>query len=139
MIIANVTLGDGLSLQCRTPCSLSCVVFLRQNVHTSLTEEYGVPVWGSYLLFILGTVIIGALLGLIFVCCIDICCAQKSGELPPEITKKDDDVSKLPSKGRGAYVVCKSSTTYAFLALDCSAERSVWCLFPMVIFVSCHM
>ena len=65
-------------------------------MHTSLTEEYGVPVWGSYLLFILGTVIIGALLGLIFVCCIDFCCAQKSGDLPPEITKKDDDVSGVP-------------------------------------------
>jgi len=62
-----------------------------RNIHTSLTEEYGVPVWGSYLLFILATVVIGALLGLLFVCCIDLCCAQKSGELPPEITKKDDD------------------------------------------------
>ncbi|XP_043228820.1 thioredoxin-related transmembrane protein 1-like [Amphibalanus amphitrite] len=68
-----------------------------RNVHTSLTEEYGVPVWGSYLLFILATVIIGALLGLLFVCCIDVCCAQKSGELPPEITKKDDDAAKKQS------------------------------------------
>lgn len=72
-----------------------------RNVHTSLTEEYGVPVWSSYQLFVLGTVIIGALLGLMFVYCIDCCCAQKSGELPPEITKDDDAAKKLSGDGDG--------------------------------------
>jgi len=40
-------------------------------IHTSLIEEYGLPYWGSYIVFALATVIIGALLGLILVCVVD--------------------------------------------------------------------
>jgi hypothetical protein len=40
-------------------------------VHNKLMEEYGMPTWGSYLIFAIATIIIGALLGLVLVCLID--------------------------------------------------------------------
>ncbi|XP_069677514.1 thioredoxin-related transmembrane protein 1 isoform X1 [Periplaneta americana] len=41
-------------------------------VHNKLMEEYGMPTWGSYLIFAVATIIIGALLGLVLVCVIDL-------------------------------------------------------------------
>lgn len=42
-----------------------------RNVHTQITEEHGIPYWGSYLLFALATIIVGAVLGLVLVFLID--------------------------------------------------------------------
>uniref|UniRef100_T1J9K3 Thioredoxin domain-containing protein n=1 Tax=Strigamia maritima TaxID=126957 RepID=T1J9K3_STRMM len=42
-----------------------------RSIHTKLIEEYGIPYWGSYLIFALVTILIGAILGLILVCIID--------------------------------------------------------------------
>jgi len=36
-----------------------------QDMHASMTEDYGIPVWGSYLVFAIATIIIGLLLGLV--------------------------------------------------------------------------
>lgn len=44
---------------------------LLRNIHTQITEEHGIPYWGSYLLFALATIIIGAVLGLVLVFLID--------------------------------------------------------------------
>jgi hypothetical protein len=41
-------------------------------VHNRLVEDYGLPYWASYLLFAFATILLGALLGLLIVCCIDI-------------------------------------------------------------------
>ncbi|GFG39811.1 hypothetical protein Cfor_10586 [Coptotermes formosanus] len=41
-------------------------------VHNKLMEEYGMPTWGSYLIFAIATIIIGAFLGLVLVCLIDL-------------------------------------------------------------------
>lgn len=45
-------------------------VFLR-NIHALITEEHGIPTWGSYLLFGVATIVVGAILGLILVFLID--------------------------------------------------------------------
>merc|ERR1711962_1462218 len=42
-----------------------------RGVHSVLVEEYGLPTWGSYLVFALATILVGALLGLVLVCIID--------------------------------------------------------------------
>lgn len=34
-------------------------------MHTKLLEEIGLPTWGSYLIFAFGTIILGAILGLV--------------------------------------------------------------------------
>jgi hypothetical protein len=39
--------------------------FLFQAVHNKLMEEYGMPTWGSYLIFAVATIVIGAVLGLV--------------------------------------------------------------------------
>jgi len=57
--------------------------FLR-TVHTRLMEEYGLPTWGSYLIFAVATIIVGALLGLMAVCTIDFFYPPK-GLSPPSI------------------------------------------------------
>lgn len=44
---------------------------LLRNIHTQITEEYGIPYWGSYLLFAVATIVIGAVLGLVLVFLID--------------------------------------------------------------------
>lgn len=44
---------------------------LLRAVHNRLMEEYGLPTWGSYLIFAVATIVLGALLGLIMVCIID--------------------------------------------------------------------
>lgn len=41
-------------------------------VHNRLVEEYGIPQWGSYVLFAFATILLGALLGLLIVCMIDL-------------------------------------------------------------------
>merc|ERR1712029_1057184 len=43
-----------------------------RNVHTILTEEYQFPYWVSYVAFAVATILLGGILGLILVCCIDI-------------------------------------------------------------------
>nr|CAD7574719.1 unnamed protein product [Timema californicum] len=43
-----------------------------RTVHNTLMEEYGLPTWGSYLIFAVATIFIGALLGLMLVCLIDL-------------------------------------------------------------------
>lgn len=42
-----------------------------RSVHNMLMETYGLPTWGSYLIFAVATIFIGALLGLFLVCIID--------------------------------------------------------------------
>ncbi|XP_044728816.1 thioredoxin-related transmembrane protein 1 isoform X2 [Chrysoperla carnea] len=42
-----------------------------RSVHNHFMTEYGLPSWGSYLIFALATIILGAILGLILVCIID--------------------------------------------------------------------
>jgi len=34
-------------------------------MHASMTEDYGIPVWGSYLIFAIATIILGLLIGLV--------------------------------------------------------------------------
>ncbi|CAH0547489.1 unnamed protein product [Brassicogethes aeneus] len=45
--------------------------YLRQ-VHTKLMEDFGLPTWGSYLIFALATIVMGALIGMVLVCVIDL-------------------------------------------------------------------
>lgn len=43
-----------------------------RSVHNMLMETYGLPTWGSYLIFAVATIFVGALLGLMLVCVIDL-------------------------------------------------------------------
>lgn len=65
-------------------------------VHTSLVTDYGVPEWGSYVLFALATIFTGAFIGLLLVCVIDILFPPKpynaSQELAANIRDKDEDL-----------------------------------------------
>lgn len=53
--------------------------FLKE-VNVMLSKEYGLPTWGSYALFAIGTILLGAILGLILVCVIDFMFPPKSAQ-----------------------------------------------------------
>ncbi|XP_055546616.1 thioredoxin-related transmembrane protein 1 isoform X2 [Wyeomyia smithii] len=53
--------------------------FLKE-VNVMLSKEYGLPAWGSYALFAIGTILLGAILGLILVCIIDFMFPPKSAQ-----------------------------------------------------------
>lgn len=53
--------------------------FLKE-VNVMLSKEYGLPPWGSYALFAVGTILLGAILGLILVCVIDFMFPPKSAQ-----------------------------------------------------------
>ncbi|KAI1284836.1 Thioredoxin-related transmembrane protein 1 [Halotydeus destructor] len=57
-------------------------------VHNRLVEEYGIPYWASYILFALATIFLGAILGLLIVCFIDIVFPAKGIEYPPEVLQR---------------------------------------------------
>lgn len=50
-------------------------------IHNKLMDEYGLPSWGSYVIFALVTILLGALLGLVMVCFIDFI-------YPPKISQR---------------------------------------------------
>lgn len=70
-----------------------------RSVHSVLVEDYGLPTWGSYLVFALATILVGALLGLILVCVIDFVFPPKAPGPAPVVTsaglKADDDEEDL--------------------------------------------
>ncbi|XP_020279674.1 thioredoxin-related transmembrane protein 1-like [Pseudomyrmex gracilis] len=57
-------------------------------IHNKLLEEIGLPTWGSYLIFAVATIILGAILGLLIVCLIDFFYPPK---LPQQGKKKQND------------------------------------------------
>lgn len=65
-------------------------------------EDFGLPTWGSYLIFAVGTIILGALLGLILVCCIDLIYPPKR---TPTKTFSEAEVVKKTDKSSGDELV----------------------------------
>lgn len=64
---------------------------LLRAVHTRLMEEYGLPTWGSYLIFAVATIILGAILGLVVVCVIDFFYPPKAAVSPSVKPAKEKD------------------------------------------------
>ena len=58
-------------------------------VHNRLVEEFGIPQWGSYVIFAFATIILGALLGLLIVCLIDLVFPAKVAPIVPEPSSRD--------------------------------------------------
>ncbi|XP_078671692.1 thioredoxin-related transmembrane protein 1-like [Branchiostoma floridae x Branchiostoma belcheri] len=84
---------------------MSCVSWLFKismavrTVHTSITEDYGIPVWGSYCLFAAVTIVAGLLIGMVLVFITDCLCpaAPPKGfyepiqmDMPPTKVKRED-------------------------------------------------
>merc|ERR1711962_94856 len=70
-----------------------------RNVHSTLTEDYQLPYWVSYVAFAVATVLLGGILGLFLVCCIDCIYPPRRdeevlGPRPTREDKKDSDVEE---------------------------------------------
>jgi len=72
-----------------------------RNVHTVLTEDYQLPYWVSYVAFAVATVLLGGLLGLFLVCCIDCVYPPRREDSEPirREDKKDSDVEEDDDEG----------------------------------------
>lgn len=57
-------------------------------LHSSLMVQYGLPTWGSYLIFAIVTIVVGAILGLVLVCIIDLIYPPNHHKMP---NKKNND------------------------------------------------
>ncbi|XP_052742684.1 thioredoxin-related transmembrane protein 1 [Bicyclus anynana] len=75
-----------------------------RGVHNMLMETYGLPTWGSYFIFAVATIFIGALLGLLMVCIIDmlypprapkVLVSRAEAERRREQDKRSDDDQEL--------------------------------------------
>ncbi|XP_047999959.1 thioredoxin-related transmembrane protein 1-like isoform X1 [Leguminivora glycinivorella] len=75
-----------------------------RSVHNMLMETYGLPTWGSYLIFAVATIFIGALLGLVLVCLIDVLYPPRRKDFVPAAhagargdagNKSDDEQEEL--------------------------------------------
>lgn len=53
-----------------------------RSVHNRLVEEYGIPYWGSYVLFAFATILLGAILGLV---CVQKCSKMSSSNHFPSL------------------------------------------------------
>lgn len=74
-------------------------------------EDFGLPTWGSYLIFAIGTIILGALLGLILVCCIDLIYPPKSSaakKVDASKTKEDKKIDKHSGDELVSYLILTS-------------------------------
>merc|ERR1711915_265921 len=68
-----------------------------RNVHTTMTEDYQLPYWVSYVAFAVATILLGGILGLILVCCIDCIFPPRREDNQHKQTredKKDSDVEE---------------------------------------------
>jgi len=76
-----------------------------RNVHTTLTEEYELPYWVSYVAFAVATILLGGVLGLILVCCIDLVFPPRredsqhhqvrEDKKDSDVEEEDDDIEDL--------------------------------------------
>jgi len=83
-----------------------------RNVHSTLTEEYELPYWVSYVAFAVATILLGGILGLLLVCCIDCVFPPRREDQhhshPVRDDKKDsdfeeeDDVEELDDEDDGS-------------------------------------
>merc|ERR1711910_92704 len=61
-----------------------------RNVHSTLTEDYEFPYWVSYVAFAVATILLGAILGLLLVCCIDCVFPPRREDQHPSHPARDD-------------------------------------------------
>merc|ERR1719333_129207 len=76
-----------------------------RNVHTTLTEDYQMPYWVSYVAFAVATILLGGVLGLILVCCIDLVFPPRredsqhqqvrEDKKDSDVEEEDDDIEEL--------------------------------------------
>merc|ERR1712123_81974 len=65
-----------------------------RNVHTTLTEDYQMPYWVSYVAFAVATILLGGILGLILVCCIDCVYPPRQDEGEEDQDTQDENLSQ---------------------------------------------
>ncbi|XP_043491730.1 thioredoxin-related transmembrane protein 1 [Polistes fuscatus] len=72
-----------------------------RGIHNNLMEDFGLPTWGSYLIFAVATIVLGALLGLIIVCLIDLIYPPKPMQLQGKKKQQDGSSAALQEKSSG--------------------------------------
>ncbi|GIY31269.1 thioredoxin-related transmembrane protein 1 [Caerostris darwini] len=76
---------------------------LLRNTHNTLVQDYGIPYWGSYIIFGLLTILVGSLLGLLVVCVIDFFCPSRVGYQPIPKNANSGDLHGKKNESDGEY------------------------------------
>ncbi|XP_043477679.1 thioredoxin-related transmembrane protein 1 [Leptopilina heterotoma] len=71
-----------------------------RGIHNKLMEDFGMPTWGTYLIFAIATIVLGAVIGLIIVCLIDFLYPPK--DVQTQAKKKTKDGSGDSSQGKSS-------------------------------------
>jgi len=85
------------SIQMGVVASFFKVSMVLRNVHSLMTEQYELPSWSVYVMFATVTILVGALLGLLLVFCIDCVLPYLMGsgvkqcDSPPQEDRKEDE------------------------------------------------
>ncbi|GFR31217.1 thioredoxin-related transmembrane protein 1 [Trichonephila clavata] len=81
------------SYQMSTVSAFFRLSMLLRSTHNTLIQDYGIPYWGSYIIFGLLTILIGAFLGLLVVCIIDFFCPSRTSYQPLQRNANTDDAA----------------------------------------------
>ncbi|XP_001605724.1 thioredoxin-related transmembrane protein 1 [Nasonia vitripennis] len=72
-----------------------------RGIHNKLMEDFGLPTWGSYLIFAIATIVLGAILGLLIVCIIDFIYPPKDLMYQVKKKQKGDSGGFMTEKSTG--------------------------------------
>ncbi|XP_015610575.1 thioredoxin-related transmembrane protein 1 [Cephus cinctus] len=72
-----------------------------RGIHNKLMEDFGLPTWGSYLIFAVATIILGAILGLFIVCLIDFIYPPKPSLFQGKKKQRDGSGGFMQEKSSG--------------------------------------
>lgn len=70
-----------------------------RGIHNKLLEDIGLPTWGSYLIFAVATIILGAILGLFIVCLIDFIYPPKPAQQQSKNKRDGTSDNSMQEKG----------------------------------------
>ncbi|XP_038217100.1 thioredoxin-related transmembrane protein 1 [Zerene cesonia] len=94
-----------------------------RSVHNMLMETYGLPTWGSYLIFAIATIFIGALLGLMLVCIIDLLYPPRRSD-KVHVSRAEADKRKRNDKKSDDELINDDIVDDAENANDSDAEKN---------------
>lgn len=86
------------SVQMSTLAYFFKLSMMLRSLHNTFVQDYGIPNWGSYVIFGLATILIGTLLGLIIVCILDFFCRPRAAGYEPLSKDSSYDTDKKEMK-----------------------------------------
>lgn len=72
-----------------------------RDLHSTMMTDYGIPVWGSYVIFAVATILLGLFIGLLIVCICDMREPTRVLPLKSSVNKKRDEPVRTDDNDNG--------------------------------------